>query len=299
MAWQDIPNLAVLFNLLEQVTSLRLWENQWDVTSAQRFVQNEIGIQRTLKFEDDGQRRHDIRSAIGCSRTMLLMTLAVIIAVPVLFILDSDLVTPNTGSSWFQALCCLLPGGLFMFFHERREAIRDFRRSTKEVEITSEHVRVVMNSEKETVFRWRETKLIEGATWFDGETWLIDGRGLPYVFISNRDDEEDEETVLELDYHLSPEIRMLVEKAGQRVLIPQKVAQVVAGREIMGEGWKWFYTVNQQGLRRDEQFVSWDELRSKATPYAIILPEWAHLMHSDPLAGAVAAVARHYIYESK
>lgn len=290
-AWSDIPNVAVLFNLVEQITHLRLWENQWDVALAERNMNDDSGIRHTLTFRDDGQRKQALRRSYRWTKWLTIFGWVTLIGVPLLVIFKRDWVERAMIEAWCQSLICLAPFGLYAFIHERRSANRDFKYSTREIELSPERLKIRRGDGQEREFRWRDVQYMESNLWFDGTTWLV-GMILPFLFFSTSADPVDDEAGHAVDEHLSPEARALTGKTLLRLAVGKVRARAQNGETIQIDE----YRLDRNGIRLEEDFISWDDLRAKSTPPSIILPEWAHMSRDDTAASEYYAVVRYYLY---
>lgn len=289
--WSDIPNVAVLFNLLEQITHLRLWENQWDVALAERHKTNDSGVRHTLTFKDDGQRKQALKTDYRDLKWLAVVGWVILIAIPVMALLDINWVEGWMLVAWCQSLICIAPFGLYAYIHERRSANRDFKYSTREIELSPERLKIWRGDGQEREFRWRDVQYMESNLWFDGTTWLV-GMILPFLFFSTSADPLDDEAGHAVDEHLSPEARALMGKTLLRLAVAKMLVRAKNGESIEIEE----YRLDRNGIRSEEEFISWDDLRAKSTPSSTILPEWAHMSRDDTAASEYYAVVRHYVY---
>lgn len=297
-AWHELPNLTLLFNLLERISHARLWEFEWDISKAEAALSTiTTGIQRNLHFRDDGRRLYPdpVASLMAC---VIFSPLVMIVAYPFAALINPELSNNDLIATWIFSLICVAPMlGSMLFEMVIKNLWEVWRTSAREVEITPEQIHIITARGKTVVFRWEELSLGDTAVFFDREVWLLDHILVAWDSVSVAPLEEiDPDLSYSIDDHLSPELRMLVRKAILYTLLPLKMAQVESGREIPGDVWNRYYTINHNGIYQYDHFASWEDLRRQATPYFMNLPEWAMLKRDHWFASTYYAVVRYYLY---
>lgn len=297
-AWHELPNLTLLFNLLERISHARLWEFEWDIPKAEAALSpSTTGIRQNLHFRDDGKRLYPHPLSILLYGA-LFSPLFVMVAYPFAALINPKLGNVDLISVWITSLICIGPLMGYMFIEVTiKNLLERWRTSAREVEITPEQIHIITARGKTVVFRWEELSLGDTAVFFDREVWLLDHILVSWDSVSVAPPEEiDPDLSYSIDVHLSPELRMLVRKAMLCTLLPQKIAQIEGGGEILGDTRNRYYTINQNGIRQNDHFVSWEDLRAQVTPYFMNLPEWAMLKRDHWFASTYYAVVRYYLY---